>query len=235
MVMSYAAAREYEQVLQDRFGEDVIQADVTGGLPEDPESFDLQDAREAWSEKHDGDYEGPEPHGDPWIEVAPDKLYDVVAFLKDTPENGMAFDSLHCLGGDHLPERGELAVIYHLYSLENEEWIILKVFVPEDEPVVPSITDLYKAADWHEREAFDILGIRFTDHPDLRRILLPEDWEGHPLRKDYVFPRYYRGLPVDWAEARDNRTSRDDFYDETEELEEMDIDDELGFPAGNGA
>ncbi len=234
MVMSYAEARKYESRLREVFGEEAVRAEVTGGLPEDPESFDLDEAREAWSEKHEDDYQGPEPHGDPWIRVDPDRLHDVVAHLKDGLEDGPAFDSLHCLGGDHLPEREELVVIYHLYSLEDNAWIVLKVYLPEEEPIVASITDLYNAADWHEREAFDLLGIRFTDHPDLRRLLLPEDWDGHPLRKDYVFPQTYRGLPVDWAEARENRTSRDEFYDEAEELEEMDIDDELGFPAGNG-
>lgn len=235
MVMSYAEARDYEARLREVFDEETVRAEVTGGLPEDPESFDLQEAKEAWDEEHDGDYEGPDPHGDPWIRVDPERLHEVVAHLKEGLGDGPAFDSLHCLGGDHLPERGELVVVYHLYSLDDDRWIVLKVFLPEEEPVVPSITDLYRAADWHEREAFDLLGIRFTDHPDLRRLLLPEDWEGHPLRKDYVFPRTYRGLPVDWAEARENRTSRDDFYDEAEELDEMDIDDELGFPTGNGA
>lgn len=233
MVMAYTQAREYESILQEEFGEDNIQANVTGGLPEDPENFDLKQAKEDFkeqqSEDDDGSYDGPDPQGDAWIEVESDIVRDVVEFLKNTPEDGLKFDNLHCLSADHIPEDDVLVTVYHLYSYENNDWITLKTFVPEDSPVIPSISQVHPIADWHEREAYDMFGIRFTDHPDLRRILLPNDWEGHPLRKDYVFPRYYRGLPVDWDEARENRMSRNDFYNEAEELKEMDIDEELGF------
>ncbi len=233
MVMSYTDTRDFESLLQEEFGEDLISADVTGGLPQDPDSFDLKEAKEEFRENLDDDedrsYDGPDPQGDPWIEVEPNIIPDVVEFLKHNPEEGLQFDSLHSLGGDHRFDEEELVVTYHLYDLNNQQGIVLKVFVPDDEPVVPSITDIHPGAEWHEREAYDLLGIRFTDHPDLRRILLPEDWDGHPLRKDYEFPLSYRGLPVDWAAARENRMSRDDFYDEAEELEEMDIDEELGF------
>ncbi|MFB6347635.1 MAG: NADH-quinone oxidoreductase subunit C, partial [bacterium] len=136
------------------------------------------------------------------------------------------------LGGDHRPADDKLIVIYHLYSMSQDHWIILKVFLNENEPVIPSMTDLYRTADWHERETYDMLGIRFRNHPDLRRLLLPEDWHGHPLRKDYQFPEEYRGLPVNWSDARKARMSRDDFYEEAVELEEMDIDPDIGFPAG---
>jgi NADH-quinone oxidoreductase subunit C len=231
--MSYEKARHYESILQDEFGEESVTADVVGGLPEDPADFDLSEAKEAFQDQLDEDesrsYDGPDPEGDPWIEIDADILVDVAKFLKDTPEQNLSFDSLHCLGGDHYAEDEQLAVTYHLYSFDEDEWLILKVFVPEDEPVVPSLTGVHPGANWHEREAYDLLGIRFTDHPDLRRILLPNDWEGHPLRKDYEYPQYYRGLPVDWAEARENRMSRDDFYEEAQELDEMDIDQELGF------
>lgn len=238
MVMSYQEAREYEAELQEQFGEDAVEADVTGGLPEHPEEFDLQESKEAFQEQlgedEDKEYDGPEPWGDPWIRVEADVLHEVVEYLKTEPEHD--FQSLHNLGGDHLSDEGKLVSVYHLYSLSNQKWIILKVFVPEDEPVVPSVTDLYRTADWHERESYEMLGIRYDGHPDLRRLLLPEDWEGYPLRKDYEFPRYYRGLPVDWDEARQARMSRDDFYSESDELEEMtDIDQELRFPDENGA
>jgi NADH-quinone oxidoreductase subunit C len=229
MVMSYQEARDYEEALRAEFDDKVIEADVTGGLPEDPDSFDIEEAREQAEDEEE--YEGPAPVGDPWIEVEPDRIHDVVEFLKNEP--GYEFNSLHCLGGDHLIAEQQIAVIYHLYSLEQEQWIVLKAFLPHDEPVIDSITDLYNAADWHEREAYDMLGIRFDGHPDLRRILLPEDWHGHPLRKDYQFPESYRGIPVDWDEARLNRTTRDSFYDEAMELKEMDIDEELGFPDPN--
>jgi len=229
MVMSYKQAREYEDSLRDEFEESVIKADVTGGLPENPESFDIEEARE--EQDDDEEYQGPAPWGDPWIDVDRDRIHDVVEYLKTEPE--FSFDSLHCLGGDHLVETGQIVVIYHLYSMKQDHWIVLKCFLPEDEPVIDSIADLYNTADWHEREAYDMLGIRFDGHPDLRRLLLPEDWDGHPLRKDYQFPEYYRGIPVDWDRARENRTTRDGFYEEAMELKEMDIDEDLGFPDPN--
>jgi NADH-quinone oxidoreductase subunit C len=231
--MTYEKARHYESILQDEFGEDSINATVTGGLPENPEEFDLTEAKEEFKENlgedEDGTYDGPDPEGDPWIEVDAEILPEVAKFLKNTPEQNLSFDSLHLLGADHIAEKEQIVATYHLYSFQEDDWVILKVFVPEDEPVIPSLTDIYPGANWHEREAYDLMGIRFTDHPDLRRILLPNDWEGHPLRKDYTFPLYYRGLPVDWADARENRMSRDDFYEEAQELEEMDIDEEIGF------
>lgn len=230
MVMSYTKTRELESTLQEKFGDDVIKADVTGGLPDDPDSFDLEEAKDEFEaeldEDEDKDYDGPDPEGDPWIEVVQEEqLLDVIRYLKDQ----LNYGTLHCLSGDHLAEEEQLMVIYHLYSIEDDKWATLKVKMPEDSASVPSISGIFPSADWHEREAYDMLGIRFEDHPDLRRILLPNDWDGHPLRKDYEFPLYYRGLPVDWDEARENRMSRDDFYDEAEELEEMDIDRELGF------
>lgn len=233
MVMTYAEARHYESLLQNEFGEDKVTADVTGGLPENPEEFDLQEAKEEFKENQDedddGSYDGPDPSGDPWIEIDPEIISDVLEYLKATPEEDLHFDSLHSLGGDHLTGLDQIVVSYHLYSYQTNDGLVLKVFLPEDEPVVPSVTDVHPGAEWHEREAYDLLGIRFVDHPDLRRILLPPDWDGHPLRKDYEFPMQYRGVPVDWADARKNRMSQDDFYDEAQELEEMDIDEEIGF------
>lgn len=241
MVMSYEEARQLEAELREEFGDDVLRADCSGGLPEDPADFNLEEAKQEFKEQQDedesGSYDGPDPVGDPWIDVDAEVLDDVVDHLKNAEPERYDFDSLHSLGGDHLPESEEMVVIYHLYSHANERWAILKCFVPEAEPVVPSVTDHYRIADWYERETFDMLGIRFTDHPDLRRLLLPEDWVGYPLRKDYAFPSQYRGLPVDWDEGREARMSRDDFYQEALELEEMDdFDEELHFPApeGNG-
>ena len=76
-------------------------------------------------------------------------------------------------------------MLYHLYSMIHNRSLRLKVLLPSDDPVVPSVVEVYPAANWSEREIFDLLGVTFTGHPDMRRILLPEDWEGHPLRKDY--------------------------------------------------
>lgn len=234
MVMSNQEARDLEEILQQEFGEEVIEADISGGLPQNPEEFDLEEARKVFAEENeddDAEYDGPLPVGDPWIEVAPNRLHEVVSYLKNDPE--LQFNALHNLGGDHRLDREQIVVFYHLYSMENAHWALLKVFLPDDEPVIDSVADLYNTADWHERETYEMLGVRFKGHPDLRRLLLPEDWDGHPLRKDYQFPEYYRGLPVDWESARENRTTRDEFYSEAMELEEMDIDDELGFPDPN--
>lgn len=109
------------------------------------------------------------------------------------------FDMLSCLTGlDNGAEAGTMEVIYNLYSIPFNTHLMLRVVVPRDNPEVPSVTAVYKTADWHEREAFDLFGIRFTGHPDLRRILLPADWEGHPLRKDYKHQEYYRGVRVEY-------------------------------------
>ena len=109
------------------------------------------------------------------------------------------FDMLSCLTGlDNGPEAGTMEVIYNLYSIPFNTHLTLRVVVPRDHPEVPSVTAAYKTADWHEREAFDLFGIRFTGHPDLRRILLPADWEGYPLRKDYKHQEYYRGVKVEY-------------------------------------
>ena len=93
--------------------------------------------------------------------------------------------------------KGQLEVVYHLSSLIHEHQLVLKVRTDRNEPApIPSVTRVWKAADWHEREAFDLLGIPFSDHPDLRRILLPDDWEGNPLRKDYVEAEKYRDIKI---------------------------------------
>jgi len=90
---------------------------------------------------------------------------------------------------DKFPEpRFELN--YHLLSLEYRKRIRLKVRIPGDDPQVQSVTPIWPAANWHEREAFDLMGIRFEGHPDLTRILMPDDWEGYPLRKDYPVEGY---------------------------------------------
>ncbi len=111
---------------------------------------------------------------------------------------------LQCLSGLDYAADETLAVVYDLWSFELRHRFAVKVFCPRSNPHVPSVADLWRAADWHEREAFDLFGIVFDGHPDLRRILLADDWEGYPLRKDYVFPRQYHGIPgsveLDWQQ-----------------------------------
>src|SRR4029079_19158049 len=101
----------------------------------------------------------------------------------------------------------KMCCVYDLWSFEHRHMIAIKVFTPRDNPSVPSVADLWPAADWHEREAYDMFGIDFPGHSDLRRILCADDWEGFPLRKDYQFPREYHGIPasveLDWQHKPD--------------------------------
>ena len=101
-------------------------------------------------------------------------------------EEALAFDFLADLCGvDRHPADPRFEVVYHLYSVRHGHRLRLRVPVGEADPVVDSVTGVWETADWHERECFDLFGIRFLNHPDLRRILLPDDFEGHPLRKDF--------------------------------------------------
>jgi NADH/F420H2 dehydrogenase subunit C len=110
-------------------------------------------------------------------------LHSVIENLKNSADT--AFDYLFCLTGADMGK--ELAVIYHLNSTLHGHEIVLKVKLADREnPAVDSVCDLYRAADFYEREVYDLLGIRFNNHPDLRRIFLDENWQGYPLRKDYV-------------------------------------------------
>lgn len=109
------------------------------------------------------------------------------------------FDMLSCLTGlDNGPEAGTMEVIYNLYSVPFEVGLMIKVTLDRNKPEISTVSDIWKTADWHEREAFDMFGIQFENHPDLRRILLPADWEGYPLRKDYKHQEYYRGIKVEY-------------------------------------
>jgi NADH-quinone oxidoreductase subunit C len=129
----------------------------------------------------------------PWIAVAPERLREVAFVLRD--DERLQFDSLMCLSGmDH--GGGTLGVVYHLDSTPLGHKIALKVRVPAADPRVPSVEAVWRCADWFEREAYDMVGVVFDGHPDLRRILLPDDWEGHPLRKDYRVPEFYNGMKV---------------------------------------
>ncbi|MSQ46491.1 MAG: NADH-quinone oxidoreductase subunit C [Ignavibacteria bacterium] len=129
---------------------------------------------------------------DPYIIVDPNSLKEISKYLRD--EEILTFDFLNCLSG--LDLKGKLAVVYHISSMKHKHSFVLRVEVPTDAPTVPSIESIWKSANWHEREAFDMYGIIFSDHPDLRRILMPYDWEGHPLRKDYQVPEFYNGMKV---------------------------------------
>jgi NADH-quinone oxidoreductase subunit C len=130
---------------------------------------------------------------DPYIKIAPAKMYDVALFLHDDVD--LDFDFLSCLSGVDYT-KGTLGVVYHLFSMTKRHKLIVKVDLPVDKAEVPSVSFVWPSANWHEREAFDMFGIKFSGHPDMRRILLPDDWEGHPLRKDYKVPEFYQGMKV---------------------------------------
>ena len=134
--------------------------------------------------------------------ISVEKLQQVCLFLKDHEQT--YFDSLSCLTAiDNGVEAGTLEVNYNLYSIPYNVYLLLRVIVPRNDegadlPAIPTVSDIWKTAEWHEREAYDLMGITFDGHPDLRRILLPADWKGHPLRKDYSTQEYYHGMKVDF-------------------------------------
>lgn len=132
----------------------------------------------------------------PIVEIEAAKAAEFARFLRDAPD--LAFDYLVCLTGyDNMPagedaSRRTLGVVYHVFSFAHRHRFAFRAHVPVEDPRLPSVTHVWPAADWHEREAFDLLGIVFEGHPNLRRILLPDDWVGHPLRKDYDPAETYR-------------------------------------------
>ena len=121
---------------------------------------------------------------DPWVEVKSAAIRDVCAFLKSDAQ--LRFDCLMNLSAVDWPKKNQIHVVYHLFSYARRHAVILKVQLDRGSPVVPSVEPVWKSADWLEREQYDLLGVQFEGHPDLRRIMLPDDWVGHPLRKDYV-------------------------------------------------
>ncbi len=133
----------------------------------------------------------------PVLRVPRESLAKVMPLLRQR-----GFDSLMALSGidyqgmkKYKADAGDsLGVVYHLFSFAERCKITIKVWLPREDPQVFSVAAIWPTAEWHEREAYDMFGIRFEGHPDPRRILLPEDWEGWPLRKDYQMPTEYRGI-----------------------------------------
>lgn len=130
------------------------------------------------------EFEGP---GDELtIEIARDRIAEVGRFLKGEPCSFKLLSDVTCAdfpAGDGRGNRFRMA--YHLFSLETGDRLRLRVWADAETPEVPSVTPVWATANWHEREVWDMFGVRFADHPDLSRILMPFDWEGHPLRRDY--------------------------------------------------
>src|ERR1700754_1629353 len=161
---------DIKALLIQKFGEDTIIGEETGGMQ-------------------------------PALLIRPDAIADVCRELRDNPKT--YFDFLSCLTGvDYGVDDGRFGVVYHLASIPYHLQLVLKISTANDRdlnnlPTFPSVSEVYRTADWHEREAYDLVGIFFEGHPDLRRILLPDDWEGYPLRKDYKNAEYYKGIKID--------------------------------------
>lgn len=158
-----------KEILTARFGAEVIVGEETGGLQ-------------------------------PALLIAPEQIADVCLELRNNPAT--YFDFLSCLTGvDYGVTANRFGVVYHLASIPYQTQFTLKVSKEHgrdvnDLPTFPTVSTVYRTADWHEREAYDLVGIFFDGHPDLRRILLPDDWEGFPLRKDYEAAEYYKGIKI---------------------------------------
>jgi len=132
----------------------------------------------------------------PFAVVAPEAIVDVARFCKG--ERELHFDNLMNLSAVDYPKETppRMEVVYHLLSYTHGHTFALKVYLPREEPRVATVEGLWGVANWHEREAYDLFGIAFVGHSDLRRILLPDDWIGHPLRKDWQDPDFYNGMHV---------------------------------------
>ena len=149
---------------------------------------------------------------DPWIEIKAEGLLELGRYLRD--QQDLCFDMLHCITAiDYFEADPKKAaqvdwqphteLVYHLSSTRHRHRLVLKVRLPrwrEEKPgqlpEIQSVGSIWSTANWHEREVFDLSGVRFLGHPDPRRILCPDDWVGHPLRKDYQMPVEYHGIPA---------------------------------------
>ena len=149
--------------------------------------------------------------GDWTVIVAISHVLQAVTHLRDAP--GAAFDLCSDVTATDWPSRaeGRFDVVYCLYSMRHKHRVRVKVRVAEDQPL-PSVTGVWPAANWLEREVFDMFGVNFTGHPDRRRILMPDDWQGHPQRKDYPLEGPGELLmenPLDWLKLRQSRDEAD--------------------------
>ncbi len=128
----------------------------------------------------------------PWSAIEPSAVLEISQFLRG--DDRLNMDHLELLGGADYKDRIE--VVYVLYSMKYHHRYTIKCRLPREAPSVHTVESIWRVANWHEREAYDMYGIVFEGHSDLRRILCPDDWEGYPLRKDYQFPKSYRNMPV---------------------------------------
>jgi NADH-quinone oxidoreductase subunit C len=128
---------------------------------------------------------------DPFLQVKPESILPICRFVRQDPRFKM--DYLASISGVDYGKT--LGIVYHLESIQQRHLLVLKADLPRENPRVDSVSSLWSGANWHEREAFDLVGIDFAGHPNLKRILCAEDWVGHPLRKDYEYPTEFHGIP----------------------------------------
>jgi NADH-quinone oxidoreductase subunit C len=146
---------------------------------------------------------------DPFLVVQPADLVELCRFLKDDAE--LAFDCLMNLSAIDWPKKNQIELVYHLWSYSKRHAFILKIPLPREAPEIASIESVWKSADWLEREQYDLLGVIFKGHPDLRRIMLPDDWVGHPLRKDYKEQGAWHNISTTRESPLDGYIRIDDF------------------------
>ena len=142
-----------------------------------------------------GDFKGEVK--EPYLTVDASSIVEVCRFLRD--DAGVKFAVLSDLTALDWPKEEKLQVVYHLFSYSQNHQIVLKVDLPRDNPKVATVEGVWKVANWLEREVYDLFGVIFEGHSDLRRIMLPEDWVGYPLRKDYVEQEEYDGISTQRA------------------------------------
>jgi NADH-quinone oxidoreductase subunit C len=134
---------------------------------------------------------------EPYLTVDAQAIIEVCRFLRD--DSTLQFEVLSDQTAVDWPKEEKIQVVYHLYSYARKHQIVLKVNLPRDNPKVATVEGVWKVANWFEREVYDLFGVIFEGHSDLRRIMLPEDWVGHPLRKDYVEQEEYDGMSTQRA------------------------------------
>jgi NADH-quinone oxidoreductase subunit C len=145
-------------------------------------------------------------NGRPFLRVPPSSVVEVCDLLRSN--KALAFDALMDLTAVDLvkfpftPPQDDITVVYLLFSYKHRHKVTIEVFAERQRCEVPSVSSIWPAAIYFEREVFDLFGVRFTGHPSLRRIMTPDDWEGHPLRKDYLYPADYHGV----AHLREGQT-----------------------------
>jgi NADH-quinone oxidoreductase subunit C len=141
------------------------------------------------------DFKGDAP--EPYLRVEDQAIVEVCRYLRDDAD--LKFEVLSDQTAVDWPKEEKIELVYHLYSYSGRHQIVLKVDLPRDNPKIATVEEIWKVANWFEREIFDLFGVIFHGHSDLRRILLPEDWVGHPLRKDYIEQEEYDGISTQRA------------------------------------